>query len=215
MRPITPEKQLILEDLFKGGGQDSSSLKGTRETFSRFWDIVGLVPVFSLGSDYIWIFCFSLSWSLGLVFCPTLYSCCLQGVSLHHGSHLPSLLHELSHTHSHSILLSLSRPPSLLRVFIVKLGINLTEKDKSEGFKRLTTRIRAHRFVPPRPINFFEIFFQFSGFTPTGDGNHMVLVYFQISFTTKQVRLFYLGTNGLKQETVLGAPQISQVILDS
>jgi hypothetical protein len=108
MRPITPEKQLILEDLFKGGGQDSSSLKGTRETFSLFWDIVGLVPVFSLGSDYIWIFCFSLSWSLGLVFCPTLDSCCLQGVSLHHGSHLPCLLHELSHTHSHSISLSLS-----------------------------------------------------------------------------------------------------------
>jgi hypothetical protein len=40
---LIEEKQLILEHLFKGGGQDSSSLKGTWQAFSRNWVVVGLV----------------------------------------------------------------------------------------------------------------------------------------------------------------------------
>ena len=152
MRPVTPEKKLILEHLFKGasvGGQDSSSLKGTRETFSRFWDIVELVFSCCLRIDVrsgymfhilldlpLWVqvafgfFVSSLSWSLGLVFCRTLNSYFLRGVSLHHGSHLPSLLHELSHKHSHSISLSLYLSISLSLSLPLK-SVYCKTRDKS------------------------------------------------------------------------------------
>ena len=36
----------------------------------------------------------------------------------------------------------------------------------------------------------------------------------RFSFTTKYISLLYLGTNGLRQEAVLGTPGISLVIID-
>jgi len=86
---ISEEKQLTYKHLFKGGGQDSSSLKGTRQAFSRDSDVqmsldyccvvvwridvragqVFLIlvdfPGFSLDSDCSWIF---VPHSAGLVF---------------------------------------------------------------------------------------------------------------------------------------------------